>query len=138
MRFIKALITLILFLMGLMFFTQNEAALSTPLVLRYDLYMEGWKWEGLNTPFYFVLLLSLAAGALLSTFFFLADKLRANVTIMGNRRAIRTLSKEIERLRKELAQKEALAASAQQPMLAETGTKEQTGIKAQTIITPAK
>ncbi len=119
MRFIKALITLVLFLMGLLFFTQNEGALSTPLVLRYDLYMEGWKWEGLNTPFYFVLLLSLAAGALLATFFFLLDKLRNNFEIIGNRRAIRTLSKEIDRLRRELAQKEALISADSQPMLAQ-------------------
>lgn len=127
MRFIKAVIILILFMMGLLFLTQNQEALSTPLVLKYDLYIDGLAWptpemlaqgNAPSVPFYFVILLSMAAGVLLSTLFFFLDKMRHYVDKVRSRRTIKVLSNEVKRLNNAIEKKDALiATTAEKPML---------------------
>lgn len=146
MRFIKAVIVLVLFMMGLLFLTQNQDPLSTPLVLKYDLYLDGWSWpspESLasanppSIPFYFVILLSMAAGILLSTLFFFMDKVRYGVEKVRNRRAIKVLTNEIKRLHGALERKDGLlAANNGKPML-EDATKTKADAKSDANSTPA-
>ena len=127
MRFIKAVIILILFMMGLLFLTQNQEALSTPLALKYDLYIDGLSWPTQamlaqgnppSVPFDFVILLSMAAGIFLSTLFFFLDKMRHCADKVRSRRSIKVLTNEIKRLHAAMERKNALlAASAEKPML---------------------
>lgn len=101
MRFIKALLILALFIFGLLFFTQNQDVLSSPLVLQYDLFIENWSWSGLNVPFYAVVLAAFAIGSLLTLLVFFMDKLRSNMSLMSRGRTIRMLEREVTRLQTE-------------------------------------
>ncbi|MDL2216391.1 lipopolysaccharide assembly protein LapA domain-containing protein [Desulfovibrio sp. OttesenSCG-928-M14] len=102
MRFVKVLLLLVLFIFGLLFFVQNSDALATNLRLQFDLYY-GFKWEGQEIPFYFVVLAAFGLGMLFATLLLLIDRIRLGCSLMGRNRAVRSLEKEVERLRGELA-----------------------------------
>ncbi|MDR2123667.1 MAG: LapA family protein [Desulfovibrio sp.] len=103
MRFIKVLLLLVIFVAGLIFFVQNSAALGTDLQLKFDLYYKGLSWQGQAIPFYFVVLAAFALGMLFAVLMLFVDRLRLGCTLMGSRRAVRTLEKEVNRLRAEMA-----------------------------------
>ena len=102
MRFIKVLLLLVLFIFGLLFFVQNSEALGTHLKLKLDLYY-GFKWEGIEIPFYFVVLAAFGVGMLFATACLFIDRIRLGCALVGRKRAVRTLEKEVGRLRAEVA-----------------------------------
>lgn len=104
MRFLKVLLILILFIFGLLFFTQNAEVLSTPLTLKLSLYFQDWKWDwqAVAVPFFFVVLLAFAAGAGFTLMFFFLDKTRATWAMFTYKRTIRIQNRDIKRLKDEL------------------------------------
>jgi hypothetical protein len=103
MRFIKVLLLLVIFVAGLIFFVQNSAALGTDLQLKFDLYYKGLNWQGQAIPFYFVVLAAFGLGMLFAVLMLFIDRLRLGCALMGSKRSVRTLEKEVSRLRAELA-----------------------------------
>ncbi|MDR3175889.1 MAG: LapA family protein, partial [Desulfovibrio sp.] len=103
MRFVKVLILLLIFIVGLVFFVQNSAALGTNLQLKFDLYYYGLSWQGQAIPFYFVVLAAFALGMLFATLMLFIDRIRLGCSLIGHKRAVRTLEREVERLRVERA-----------------------------------
>lgn len=102
MRFIKVLLLLVLFIFGLLFFVQNSDSLATGLQLKFDLYY-GFKWEGQEVPFYFVVLASFGLGMLFATLLLLIDRIRIGCSLMAKKREVRGLEREIQRLQDQLA-----------------------------------
>jgi cell division protein FtsB len=102
MRFVKVLLLLVLFIFGLLFFVQNSAALAENLRLQFDLFY-GFKWEGQEIPFYFVVLAAFGVGMLFATVLLFIDRIRLGCSLMGQKRAVRSLEKEVQRLRAEMA-----------------------------------
>jgi hypothetical protein len=102
MRFIKVLLLLVLFIFGLLFFVQNSEALGTHLKLKLDLYY-GFKWEGMEIPFYFVVLAAFGVGMLFATALLFIDRVRMGCALVGRKRAVRSLEKEVDRLRADKA-----------------------------------
>lgn len=102
MRFIKVLLLLVLFIFGLLFFVQNSEALSTHLKLQLDLYY-GFKWAGQEIPFYFVVIAAFGVGMLFATALLFIDRIRLGCALVGRKRAVRTLEREVDRLRAQVA-----------------------------------
>ena len=110
MRFIKVLLLLVLFIFGLLFFVQNSGALATNLKLKFDLYY-GLNWEGQEIPFYFVVLASFGVGMLFATCLLFIDRIRLGCSLMGQKRSVRNLEREVQRLRDSLAKETAVIVS---------------------------
>lgn len=102
MRYIKVLLMLFLFILGLLFFVQNSEALGTHLKLKLDLYY-GYSWEGQEIPFYFVVLASFGVGVLFATAYFFLDRVRLGCALVGRKRAVRSLEKQVAGLKAQVA-----------------------------------
>ncbi|MDR0339800.1 MAG: LapA family protein [Desulfovibrio sp.] len=114
MRFIKVLLLLVLFIGGLLFFVQNSAELGfvqqageggKTLTLQFDLYFHNLQWKSPAVPLYVVILTSFGVGMLFATLLLFIDRIRLGCSLMGARRANRSLEKEVERLRVQTAPK---------------------------------
>lgn len=117
MRFVKVLLLLAVFLLGLLFFAQNGVELGLvhtaqegagegvgkALTLQFDLYFAGLKWQSAAIPLYLVILCSFGVGMLFATLLLLVDRIRLGCSLMGRNRAARSLEKEVKRLQAELA-----------------------------------
>jgi len=110
MRFVKVLLLLAVFVLGLLFFVQNSSELgfvqqgseqAKTLTLNLDLYFSGLKWQSDAIPLYIVVLAAFAVGTLFATALLLVDRIRVGCALMGRKRAVRILEKEVERLRAE-------------------------------------
>lgn len=119
MRFIKVLLLLVLFTFGLLFFVQNSAALGTGLQLKFDLYY-GFKWEGREVPFYFVVLAAFGVGMLFAVFLLLADRISIGCERSAEKRKARGLEREVERLQEALAKESAKDIKAKEAKTVET------------------
>lgn len=102
MRFIKILILLMIFILGLIFFVQNIDALGANLQLKFDLFY-GYKWEGQAVPLYFIVLAAFGLGAVLAVCLLLIDRIRLGCDLLRNKRIVRVLEKEVDRLRNQVA-----------------------------------
>ncbi|MDL2266361.1 hypothetical protein LJC46_00025 [Desulfovibrio sp. OttesenSCG-928-G15] len=98
MRFIKVLLLLVLFIVGLMFFVQNSGALDAPLQLQFDMYVNGLKWTTEGVPFYFVVLAAFGVGMLFATILLFFDRIRIGCELLRHKRDVRDLKTEVERL----------------------------------------
>ena len=122
MRFVKVILLLALFVLGLLFFVQNSSELgfvqSIPaasadsgavqvagktLTLQFDLYFKDLKWQSAAVPLYIVVLAAFAVGMLFATALLFVDRIRVGCALMSRKRAVRILEKEVERLRAEVA-----------------------------------
>ena len=108
MRFIKVLLLLAVFVLGLLFFVQNSSELgfvqqgaenAKTLTLQLDLYFSGLKWQSAAVPLYIVVLAAFAVGMIFATALLFIDRVRVGCALMSSRRAVRILEKEVERLR---------------------------------------
>jgi|GEM_PF-2494656 len=116
MRFIKVLLLLAVFVLGLLFFVQNSSELgfgqqgaeqAKTLTLHLDLYFSGLNWHSDAIPLYIVILAAFAVGMLFATTLLLVDRIRVGCALMSRKRAVRILEKEVERLRAEKSVKAA-------------------------------
>lgn len=111
MRFIKVLLLLVLFIFGLLFFVQNSDALATGLKLKFNLYY-GFAWEAeKEIPFYFVVLASFGVGMLFATGLLFIDRIRLSCNLMSEKRSVRSLKNEVERMRNSQAKEASVIAA---------------------------
>ena len=113
MRFIKVLLLLAVFVLGLLFFAQNSSELGfvqqgadnvKTLTLQLDLYFKDLKWQSAAVPLYIVILGAFAVGMLFATALLFLDRLRVGLALMGRNRSVRLLERDVERLRAQIAE----------------------------------
>lgn len=101
MRFLKVLILVVAIFLALVFLFQNQTALSQDMVLTLNLFfME--PMSSIPLPFYFMLIVAFALGALLSVCFLVWDKMHGTARFMKARWRISQLEREVEKLQKQL------------------------------------
>ena len=97
MKFIKVLIVILLFFVGLMFFIQNYEVLDKSMALRFNVFIASWKT--IELPFYFLLLVFFLIGALFTLSYFLFEKIRIGSELRKCRSRAGRLEKELNSLR---------------------------------------
>mgnify|MGYP006423100833 CR=1 FL=1 len=97
MRYLKLFAFIIFFVLAMIFFIQNTDPLAATLELKFDLFQ--WSWLSNPLPFYVVLLIAFAVGAVLSLLYFLVEKLRLNSEVKKHKNQVRSLQKELNSLR---------------------------------------
>lgn len=131
MRLLKIFLMILFFVGSIIFFVQNMATLSQPLALRFDPMPTFTKvadaphaeiaalgqpattaatptesflaWRSDGVPLYIVVLATFVVGVLFSCVFFLIDRIRHTYIIVGKKRRVRALEKEVRRLQADLA-----------------------------------
>jgi len=93
MRVVKVLLLILFFFFCMIFFVQNTAILSTPLLLKMDLF--SLSYASPEVPFYVVLLLSFVVGGIFSLCYFILEKMRMAGVIKTQAARIASLEKEL-------------------------------------------
>jgi putative membrane protein len=93
MRILKVLLLIVFFFFCMIFFVQNTAILSTPLLLKMDVF--SLSYASPEVPFYVVLLLSFVVGGIFSLTYFVLEKVRMAGEIKAQAARIASLEKEL-------------------------------------------
>ena len=99
MRYIKVFLLAIIFFLALVFFFQNQAALSQSMVLTLNLFFIP-AMSSISLPFYFLVIAAFACGALLTLGFLVWDKVNMTARLMKQKWQIGSLEREVEKLKK--------------------------------------
>ncbi len=99
MRFLKVFGLVLLFLISMMFFIQNTEILSQEMSLQLNFYIGDYVAMSRPLPFYFLLLVAFALGAILVLFYFLLEKIRLSGQLKECRRERDKLEQEVNSLR---------------------------------------
>ncbi len=102
MRYLKALIIVILFFIAMMFFVQNQDSFSGTVSLKMDLLFIP-PVESIPLPLYSVLLASFSLGALLVLAMLMWDRMSISTRLMNAKRRVNNLEKKNIKLETELA-----------------------------------
>lgn len=97
MRYIKALGLIALFFFSMLFFIQNYTMLGQELTLEIAFF--DWHFLSDAVPFYLVVLMAFALGALMILFYFCVDRLRLLAQARQCRKRIEALEREVTALR---------------------------------------
>ena len=100
MRYIKALVLAILIFLALVFFFQNQTALSQQLELTLNLFFIP-PMTSIPLPFYFVVIAAFLVGALLSLALLFWDRCNTSAKLVKSRWHITSLEKELAKLKKD-------------------------------------
>lgn len=106
MRYIKVLLLAIVFFLALVFFFQNQGPLSQDMVLTLHLFFIP-PMHSIPLPFYFLVIVAFALGALLTLSFLVWDKLNLSARLMKHKWHISSLEREMAQLRKKADMKTA-------------------------------
>ncbi|WP_298032382.1 lipopolysaccharide assembly protein LapA domain-containing protein [uncultured Desulfovibrio sp.] len=101
MRYVKVLLLAILFFLALVFFFQNQNALSQNLVLTLNLFFLP-PMTSIPLPFYFMVVAAFFMGAVLALGFLVWDKVNLSARLMKSKWRVSSLEREVEKLRKQL------------------------------------
>ena len=99
MRYIKFLLLAIVFFLALVFFFQNQGPLSQDMVLTLHLFFIP-PMHSIPLPFYFLVIVAFALGALLTLSFLVWDKLNLSARLMKHKWHISNLEREMAKLKK--------------------------------------
>jgi putative membrane protein len=97
MRYVKALLVILLFVFGLTFFLQNSQVFTATLSVRFEVL--DWGGRSGPIPFYMYLLLAFLVGGLISFLYLAADKLKLHRELKRRKSRISSLEKELSSLR---------------------------------------
>jgi len=97
MRFIKILVFVAIFFFSMLFFVQNTEVLSQTLSLRLNLV--GAEFISKEIPFYLLILIAFAIGAIIAVAYFFVEKFRTSKQIRRYRNKVANLEKELNSLR---------------------------------------
>ncbi|MDR2076942.1 MAG: lipopolysaccharide assembly protein LapA domain-containing protein [Desulfovibrio sp.] len=115
MRLIKIILLILFFICSIVFFIQNTATLTQPLPLRFDplpsfteevVTPSPLAWSSDGVPLYLVVLITFACGVFFSSFFFVLERVRNSLALIGKKRQIRSLERERDRLKADLVRAE--------------------------------
>lgn len=112
MRYIKVLLLIALFVISILFFSQNNEILAQSLVLRLDIpYIA--ELRSVPLPFYFLVLGGFVVGAVLTLLYFLAEKIKAAKQLRECRTRMASLEQELNSLRNMPLNEEPVTTSAE-------------------------
>ncbi len=98
MRYIKVLVVILIFFLSMVFFFQNQAVLSTEMVLNLNLFFIP-PMSSISLPFYFLVLAAFLLGAIVSMLALMWDKIQLSTKFMKSTWRVRALEKEVEKLK---------------------------------------
>ena len=101
MRYIKVLLLAVVFFLALVFFFQNQGALSQSMVLTLNLFFIP-AMSSIALPFYFLVIAAFACGALMTLGFLVWDKVSLTARLMKHKWQISSLERELEKAKKKL------------------------------------
>ena len=101
MRYIKVLLLAVVFFLALVFFFQNQGALSQSMVLTLNLFFIP-AMSSIALPFYFLVIAAFACGALMTLGFLVWDKVNLTARLMKQKWQISSLERELEKTKKKL------------------------------------
>lgn len=101
MRYVKALLIAILFFLALVFFFQNQSALSQQLELTLNLFFIP-PMTSISLPFYFLVVAAFFVGVLLAICLLLWDRISISARLMKSRWRVSALEREVAKLQKKL------------------------------------
>lgn len=102
MRYIKVLFLVVIFFLALVFFFQNQVALSQQIELTLNLFFIP-PMTSIPLPFYFLILASFFVGAILSLIFLVWDKVNTSAKLVKAKWRISSLEKSNNRLQQQTA-----------------------------------
>jgi len=108
MRYIKVFLLAIIFFLALVFFFQNQGALSQSMVLTLNLFFIP-AMSSIALPFYFLVIAAFACGALLTLGFLVWDKVNLTARMMKQKWQISSLQRELEKNKKKMGAETARA-----------------------------
>lgn len=97
MRYVKALLVIILFVLGLTFFLQNSQIFTATLSVRFE--VMDWGGRSQPIPLYMFLVLAFLVGGLISILYLAADKIKLHRELKRRKSRIGSLEKELSSLR---------------------------------------
>ncbi|MEF8823915.1 MAG: LapA family protein [Desulfohalobiaceae bacterium] len=97
MRYIKALLVILLFVLGLTFFLQNSEIFTATLSVRFE--VMDWGGRSQPVPLYMFLVLAFLVGGLISLLYLAADKIKLHRELKRRKSRIASLEKELSSLR---------------------------------------
>ncbi|WP_018125165.1 LapA family protein [Desulfovibrio oxyclinae] len=110
MRYLKVLALILLFVVSILFFSQNNEILAQSLVLRLDVpYIA--ELRSVPLPFYFLVLGGFVVGAVLTMLYFLSEKLKAAKKLRECNSRMASLEQELNSLRNMPLNEEPVGAS---------------------------
>ena len=101
MRYIKVLLLAVVFFLALVFFFQNQGALSQSMVLTLNLFFVP-AMSSIALPFYFLVIAAFACGALMTLGFLVWDKVSLTARLMKQKWQISSLERELEKTKKKI------------------------------------
>lgn len=101
MRYLKALVLAILIFLALVFFFQNQTALSQQIELTLNLFFIP-PMTSIPLPFYFLVIAAFFVGALLSLALLFWDRCNTSAKLVKSRWHIASLEKELAKLKKDV------------------------------------
>ncbi|WP_029895155.1 lipopolysaccharide assembly protein LapA domain-containing protein [Desulfohalovibrio reitneri] len=118
MRYIKVLLLALLFVVAMIFFIQNTPVLSQDIQLKLEVLQ--WKWVSVPMPIYLFVLIAFLVGAVLSTLYFLVDKIRSGSELKAAQSKAKRLEGEVAELKKK--QETASSFSSSRPSFGSSAT----------------
>lgn len=98
MRYIKVLLLVLVFFLSMIFFFQNQEALSKEMVLKLNLFFTP-PMASIPLPFYFLVLASFLLGSFVAFIALVWDKMHLSARHMKATWRVRTLEKEVTALK---------------------------------------
>ena len=98
MRYLKVLLLVLLIFFSLVFFFQNQTALSTAMTLKLNLFFVP-EMTSIPLPFYFIVIVAFFVGALLAVALLLWDKMHLTARYMKSKWRVAALEREVAKLR---------------------------------------
>ncbi|MBR4741660.1 MAG: DUF1049 domain-containing protein [Desulfovibrio sp.] len=99
MRYIKVLLLACLFFVALVFFFQNQAALTSKLDVKLNLFFMS-EMKSMALPLYFLMICSFFIGVLFSVCFLVWDRLNLSARIMKDKWQIQNLANQLAKAEK--------------------------------------
>ncbi|GAB7022831.1 LapA family protein [Salidesulfovibrio brasiliensis] len=113
MRYLKVLALIILFVVSILFFSQNNQILAQSLVLKLDVpYIA--ELRSVPLPFYFLVLGGFVIGAILTMLYFLCEKLKSAKQLRDCRTRMNSLEQELNSLRNMPLNEEPMSGSSEE------------------------
>ena len=97
MRYVKALLVILLFVLGLTFFLQNSQVFTATLSVRFE--VMDWGGRSQPIPLYMFLVGAFLVGGLISILYLAADKIKLHRELKRRKSRIGSLEKELSSLR---------------------------------------
>ncbi len=94
MRYLKALIIIILFFLSMLFFIQNTEVMSQPMTLHMDFFLAGLQFKTLPLP-----LMAFLIGALATLSYFFMERVKLAQRVRECNHKIARLEQEVNSLR---------------------------------------